>query len=316
MNMILKKDRRAEALQALLKSIEDLSCDSIHFNQLPEASETTADILTWIQNRGMLQDLVPTPCPRRDIPESYDALLADLQARFRSSLRSSRRKLSEKYKVEFGLHDAPGEFSESLEALFRNHESRWKAKGQSGVFTDPKKRAFYELLVKELHAKGNLRFYFLKLDGEIKAQEFCFSHGRVVYLLQEGFDFAHASENIGNTLRGMVFEHLIAEKTEVYDFLAGMSRHKTLWGNTYPNDLRIQVAPQTWKGRLLFHTPRVVEGMKDVIKKLIRRNAAKPLGDGDAGSVKAETSETMPKRAEGDGTAPVASSNKPSGKKI
>jgi hypothetical protein len=66
----------------------------------------------------------------------------------------------------------------------------------------------------------------------------------------------------------------------------------------------------------LFHTPRVVEGMKDVIKKLIRRNAAKPLGDGDAGSVKAETSETMPKRAEGDGTAPVASSNKPSGKKI
>lgn len=272
MNLVLRRDRRAEALAALLAALDALPWDAVHFNQVPEGSGTARDLIDWARGKGMPVDVVRTPCPKRDIPESMDALLATMQSRFRTSLRSSRRKLGEKYKaVEFGRHEDPAEFPEALSALFANHASRWKAKGQGGVFTDPRKRAFYDLLVRELHAKGSLRFYYLKLDGAIKAQEFCFAHGRVVYLLQEGFDYDHAAENIGNTLRGMVFESLIAEKAEAYDFLAGTSRHKSLWGNAFPDDLRIEAARPTWKGRLYFHVPKLVEALKERVKKVIRK---------------------------------------------
>ncbi|HVS18661.1 MAG TPA: GNAT family N-acetyltransferase [Planctomycetota bacterium] len=274
MNLILRRDRRAEALAALLATLETLAWDAVHFNQVPESSETARDLLTWAKSKGMAVDVVRTPCPKRNIPESYDALLATLQSRFRTSLRSSRRKLGQKYRLEFGLHENPAEFPEALEALFRNHASRWKAKGQGGVFTDPRKRAFYDMLVRELHGKGALRFYYLKLDGAIKAQEFCFAHGRVVYLLQEGFDYDHAAENIGNTLRGMVLERLIAEKAEAYDFLAGTSRHKSLWGDAFPNDMRIEAARPTLKGRLYFHVPKRIEALKEAVKKAIRKAPA------------------------------------------
>ena len=282
MNLVLRRDRRAEALAALLATLETLPWDAVHFNQVPESSQTARDLLTWAQSRGMAVDVVRTPCPKRNIPESYDALLASLQSRFRTSLRSSRRKLGQKYRMEFGLHEDPAEFPEALEALFRNHASRWKAKGQAGVFTDPRKRAFYDLLVGELHGKDALRFYFLKLDGAIKAQEFCFAHDRVVYLLQEGFDYDHAAENIGNTLRGMVLERLIAEQAEAYDFLAGTSRHKSLWGDAFPNDLRIEAARPTLAGRLYFHVPKRIEALKEAVKKVIRKVPAAAPTPADA----------------------------------
>jgi CelD/BcsL family acetyltransferase involved in cellulose biosynthesis len=277
MNLVLRRDRRSEALAVLLAALETLPWDAVHFNQVPETSETARDLLGWARSKGMAVDVVRTPCPKRILPESYDALLATLQSRFRTSLRSSRRKLGPSYRLEFGLHEDPAEFPDALEALFRNHASRWKAKGQAGVFTDPRKRAFYELLVRELHGKGALRFYFLKLDGAIVAQEFCFAHGRVVYLLQEGFDFDRAAENIGNTLRGMVLERLIAERAEAYDFLAGTSRHKSLWSDAFPDDLRIEAARPSLKGRLYFHVPKRIAALKEAVKQALRRAPAAQL---------------------------------------
>lgn len=271
MNLVLRADRRAEALAALLGALDALSWDAAHFNQMPDGSVTAKDLLAWAANKGLAVDNVRTPCPKRDIPGSYEDLIASMQSRFRTTLRSTRRKLTEKYRVEFGLHGDPAEFPEALNALFMNHASRWKAKGQGGVFTDPKKRAFYDLLTRELHAKGSLRFYYLKLDGAIKAQEFCFAHGRVVYLLQEGFDYDLAGENIGNALRSMVFENLIADKAEAYDFLAGTSRHKSLWGNAFPDDLRIEAARPTLKGRIYFKLPKLIEALKEAVKKMIRK---------------------------------------------
>lgn len=267
MNLVLLRERRAEVLAVLLGALDALRWDVAHFNQVPEASPTAADLIAWARGSGMDVDVVRSPCPRRVVPESYEALLASLQSRFRTSLRSSRRRLAEAYEVEFGLHEDPREFPEALEALFRNHASRWAAKGQAGVFTDAKKRAFYELLVRELHARGELRFYYLKLDGGIVAQEFCFAHGGVVYLLQEGFDFAHADENVGNTLRGMVLERLIEERAEAYDFLAGMSRHKRLWSDAFPDDLRIEAARPTLRGRAYFRVPKRVERLKASLER-------------------------------------------------
>lgn len=276
MNLVLRRDRRAEALAALLAALETLAWDAVHFNQVPDSSETARDLVAWAESKGLAVDVARSPCPRRNLPQTYDALLATLQSRFRTSLRSSRRKLGERYRLEFGLHEDPVGFPEALQALFRNHASRWAAKGQAGVFADPRKRAFYELLVRELHGIGALRFYYLKLDGAIKAQEFCFAHGRVVYLLQEGFDHDHAADNIGNTLRGMVLERLIAERAEVYDFLAGVSHHKRLWSDAFPDDLRIEAARPTLRGRLYFHVPKRIEALKDAVKKALRRSAIAP----------------------------------------
>lgn len=261
MNFLVDRDSQESVLAALLGAVDRLAWDAAHFNQMPERSENTRQLLDYARSRRWRLSVEQAPCPIRTMPASFEALLSSLPARFRTSLRSSRKRLKEKHAVEFGLH-RDGEFEEALDTLFRNHASRWQAKGQQGVFTDERKRRLYERLTPLLHRRGWLRFYYLKLDGRIVAQEYCFEHAGTVFLLQEGFDYGFARENVGNTLRGMIFEHLISSGARAYDFLAGTSRHKASWSDAMPNDLRIEVARRGARGWLYFQPPKLLARMK------------------------------------------------------
>jgi CelD/BcsL family acetyltransferase involved in cellulose biosynthesis len=81
-------------------------------------------------------------------------------------------------------------------------------------------------------------------------------------LLQEGFSPEFANFNVGNALRAMVFERLIAEKVKTYDFLAGVSRHKTNWSNGLSVDLRLEIARRTLRGRITHEGPRWAAGLR------------------------------------------------------
>lgn len=281
MNFLVDRDSRERVLAALLGAVNRLAWDAAHFNQMPERSENTRQLLDYVTSQRWRLSVEQTPCPIRTMPPSFEALLSSLSARFRTSLRSSRTRLKEKYAAEFGLH-RDGEFREALDALFRNHASRWQAKGQQGVFTDPRKRRFYERLTPLLHRRGWLRFYYLKLDGRIVAQEYCFEHEGTVFLLQEGFDYGFARENVGNTLRSMVFEHLVASGARAYDFLAGTSRHKASWSDAMPNDLRIEVARRGARGWLYSQPPKLLARMKLRLRRL--RNEEPAVTDPSGGT--------------------------------
>lgn len=265
---------------ALLEHLRQLPWHTAVLANVPESSLLAGSIRDWCAEHRYLVEATSTPCPRRRIPESYDALLASLPSRFRTSIRATRRKLEAAHCVEFGLHDEPAEFDAALQSLFDNHESRWRAKGQGGVFRNPRRREFYRMLTRRLHDQGTLRFFYLKLDGRIVAQEYCFAHGRTVYLLQEGFDFALAASNVGNALRSHVFEHLIVQRYAVYDFLGGTSRHKRNWSDTEPADLTFRIARRSLRGRWAHFAPRAVARAKESLRPLRDRlRGAAPAAD-------------------------------------
>lgn len=283
MNFIVREEGRELTLSVLLRAIAELEWDVAQFNQMPEHSANTRQTLDFARGQGWLLDTQESPCPVRHLPSSYDELLRSMPARFRTSLRSSRRRIEQAHSIEFGLHSKQDELPLALEALFRNHANRWKTKGQEGVFTDHRKRDFYAALSPRLLEARALRFFFLKIDGKVAAQEYCFEHRGNVMLLQEGFDPAFSRDNVGNVLRAMVFEHLIVNGSHTYDFLAGVSRHKRNWLNAAPNDLRIKCAKSTLRGRISFLLPRWAERLKQRVRSLATRGpTSEPLhAEGD-----------------------------------
>ena len=240
MNFIVDASDRERIVSALLDKIEGLPWQLAHFCQMPESSQITQQLLRRCADRGWLSDTAIAPCPRCILPGTSEDLLKALPSRLRTAIRSASRQLASHHNVEFGMHEQFDELPSALETLYRNHAGRWQAKMEQGVFVDPRKRQFYSALSRKLLEAGALRFYYLKVDGAIIAQQFCFEHSGSVYLLQEGFDIAWAKQNVGNVLRFMVLEHLIAGGRQVYDFLAGMSRHKRHWSNAVTNDLLIR----------------------------------------------------------------------------
>jgi len=256
MNFVVEQDDRSRILSTLLRAISTLPWDVAHFNQIPEKSDNVVQLLDYASREGWLLDRGEVACPRRAIPPSYDELLRSLPSRLRTSVRSARRDLEAKHKLEFGLYASDDELPGALETLYRNHAGRWQAKGERGVFVDDRKRAFYSALSSKLLRAGALRFYYLKLNGKVVAQQYCFEHRGTVMLLQEGFDFEFAKMNVGNVLRVLVFEHLISNGSLVYDFLAGSSRHKQAWSDGVANDLHVRACRPSIVGKLAFHVPR------------------------------------------------------------
>lgn len=250
MNLLADAADRQRIVAGLIDRIAALPWDVAHFSQMPESSENTRQLLEAASARGWATDSIASPCPRCVLPRSPEDLLRMLPSRLRTAIRSSRRTLGEGHTLEFGRHLDSAELPLALESLYRNHASRWGVKGEAGVFVDPRKRAFYAHLSRHLLRDESLHFYYLKVDGEIVAQQFCFEYDGVVFLLQEGFDARWAQHNVGNVLRSMVLEHLIQTNRRVYDFLAGTSRHKRQWSNDVVNDLNIRIFSSTVAGRI------------------------------------------------------------------
>lgn len=265
MNFVVDADDRAGVLSALLDGIDGLSWDIAHFNQMPESSANTAQLLEYAKLKNWSVTSSSIPCPRRVLPRSYDELLRSLPSRLRTAVRSARRDLESRHMVEFGMCTSQGDLPTALETLYANHGGRWQAKGEQGVFVSEKKREFYAALSSKLLEEGSLRFFFLKLDGRVVAQQFCFEHTGTVMLLQEGFDFEFSKQNVGNVLRAMVFERLIADGVNVYDFLAGTTRHKQSWSDGTMNDLILRVCRPSLLGRAAFHLPHWVERAKQLL---------------------------------------------------
>lgn len=267
MSFLLDEERRDAMCRRLFEQIEALPWDVAEFNQMPATSPTTDSLVAFAQSRWRV-DVSTHPCPRIHLPASYSELLAALPSRFRTALRSSRRRLEESHRIEFGLHVEPDGLPAALDTLFENHAGRWHAKGSGGVFVDARRRDFYSVLSGRLLSRGWLRFYHLKVDGRVVAQQYCFGLDRTTMLLQEGFDITLAKENIGNALRGFVLEHLIKEGGGVYDFLAGQSRHKSNWANDNLDDLRIGCTRRTLYGRMIGALADMSERAKRILRPL------------------------------------------------
>lgn len=250
MNLLADAADRERIVSGLIDRIAALPWDIAHFSQMPESSENTRQLLEAASARHWTIDSVASPCPRCVLPRSPEDLLRMLPSRLRTAIRSSRRTIGEEHALEFGRHLDPAELPSALESLYQNHASRWEVKGEAGVFVDPRKRAFYTHLSQHFLRDDSLHFYYLKVDGQIVAQQFCFEYDGIVYLLQEGFDARWAQHNVGNLLRSMVLEYLIQTNRRVYDFLAGTSRHKRQWSNEVVNDLNIRIFRPTVAGRI------------------------------------------------------------------
>jgi CelD/BcsL family acetyltransferase involved in cellulose biosynthesis len=220
-------------------------------NEIPVTSPRYPALRATLERRGEFAEEERIGCVVSALPASWDAYLASLKPRIRTKVRSLRRGLEEKHRVEFSSCSTQEELDRRLPSLFDLHERRWKQRQQPGVFGSERKRAFYAEVSRELLGRGWLQFHTLEVDGIPVAHQYCMGYKQTVYLLQEGYDPDWEPHGVGNVLRAMVFERLIAEGWSSYDFLAGVTDHKLSWGGTVKESARLSARGRGWRGRLV-----------------------------------------------------------------
>lgn len=271
LDLIVSLGRKKEVIENFLDFLEKNNdkWDLIFLNEIPE-STINLEVLTQIIKRsGYLFSQKEGVCAYTVLPENWDSYLTSLNPRMRTKIKSNIRKLEENFQTQFIICTNQSELTESLSSLFELHQKRWKQRYYEGAFLSPLRCQFYHDISQYFLEKDWLRLYSLKVDGQYVAHQFCFEYNGNIFLLQEGFDTDWNKWEVGNVLRAYVFKDIITKGIKEYDFLGGVSFHKTSWGAITKKTLYIIVGKPFFKNKLYIQLPILKERLKEKLKKVI-----------------------------------------------
>ena len=220
----------------------------------PATSPTALLAREWVLKKSYLVREQTFPCSVVELPESWDAYLQVLHAKFRWTIRSRLRRLNEEHKVELVRCENVSSLQACLETFFDLHGRRWAIEYEEGAF-HVLRRQFYQRIGTRFLETGWLRFYFLKVDGRFVAAEFDFEYGGKVYCLQKGFDPSCGQDSYGTVLQASVLQDLISGGVAAYDLLRDDLHYKNRWNPRSRTCFTFEIGRRNVRGRFFIYGP-------------------------------------------------------------
>lgn len=193
-----------------------------------------------------------------DLPQTWDAWLASLHRDRRYRVRKIRKDLLAAHPdARFWVWRDGATLDAGVDRLIQLHHARWHDAGQRHAFSSPEYVAFHRAVMHACFGRDRLRLYALELGGEIAAMFYMYAFREGLYLMQTGFDPAHAKLKPGHVLLGWIIEHAIGERRRVLDFLKGEHRYKEELA-TGERETASVTAFRTCPGAWVYRTRRAV----------------------------------------------------------
>ncbi len=186
--------------------------------------------LTDLPPEAVLRDAPPPPGWRcQTIAAAPCPVLRDhaVPARQRRKLRMARHRADRAGGWRVDDAGAAG-----LDALIRLHGASWQARGDGGVFADPRVAAFLRAGAPPLLAADAMRLATLRIGGEVVAAACVLPAPGRLLLWLGGWDPAAAQCSPGTLLIGALLEQAAAEGRREVNFLRGAEGYKYAWGAT------------------------------------------------------------------------------------
>jgi len=127
-------------------------------------------------------------------PSPYVPVPSDLEtagrlppnAKLRSQLRQSRRRLSEQGLLTF--HRVETADREALQRFYQLEASGWKHKQGSAILCNKETRCFYDEIAEAAARSGYFSLYVLEFKGRLIAAHYSFTHRRCCYSPKVAYD--------------------------------------------------------------------------------------------------------------------------------
>jgi CelD/BcsL family acetyltransferase involved in cellulose biosynthesis len=229
-DVVLERSDTGSALDSVAAVWEELTASGlgIDLHQIPASSPT----LTWWSGRprnsldGRVVD--GRPCYVTRLPSTWEEFQRKLGKKMRSNIGYYERLIRRNYDTHLSIL-GPEELDEGLAALYRLHTRRWNSRGRSGIYADQRARALHREVASLFAGRNWLRFYSLRLNGEIQALLLCFAYRRTLYYYQGGFEPSLTQYSPGTVLTAYAIRDAITNGCENFNFLRGDESYKRRW---------------------------------------------------------------------------------------
>lgn len=279
----LEQEVVAAIWEALASSAS--SWDWIRLTDLLDDSLAIGPARALATGQGFASDVVPRQtCPYLALPATRDGYWKALKPGMRNNVRRKVRQL-EAVGVVFETTEAAADLPAALEQFYRIHGLRWRSKGLTGNFHDPRVRAFHTRVAEHLAPRGRMRLYWLSVGGRGIAAIYALEYKGVLSDYQTGFEPAPPDPSVpaakyspGVVLIARCLEDAIDRRSTEFDFLRGPEPYKFEWTRTYRRTFELTlVGPRNTTALARFWALLAERRGRAAIKRLLgRRPVAAP----------------------------------------
>jgi hypothetical protein len=240
---IILTEKKLECLKSIFENLkDDDEWDFIIISDLPETS-SARELIPLVGDAGPKFEFEQGKiCPYITLPESNDLFLNSINHNLRKDLRRCLANLERDHKrVELKRYDELGSTKEGMEIFFKLHQNRWNSKFMEGIFSSKKVCDFYVDVAQRFSEKDWLALYFLMVDDEPVAVQYCAQYGQKMSYMLGGFDVEYSKYGVGNLITAKVIEVSIKKGIREYDFLKGDESYKFRWTEQFRRNCDVRV---------------------------------------------------------------------------
>jgi CelD/BcsL family acetyltransferase involved in cellulose biosynthesis len=231
LDIIARPQDQSAVCTALIDHLHALrnEWDLLDLRGLAEAS-CLKEVLT--SQPGHFQVREGLTCTYITLPSDWETFeKKSLSANRRKQIRSNQRRLERDYpdQVTFRRIDDPADIQTALDVLIQFNRDKWQSRDGVSAFEDVRFRRFNHEMASVAAALGWLRFYELRVAGELLASRLCYSYRGIIFDFQTAYNPQWSDYSPGELLLVYALKDAIQEGAAEFDFLPGTYRWKMSW---------------------------------------------------------------------------------------
>lgn len=248
---------------------------ALHLEHLPPDSLASRLTPALTESAWICHTISRGICPFISLDgHDWDSYLASVGPAHRANVRRRLRALARDFDMQFELTLNEDQRRTALESLFTYHDQRWQNRGGSSAFQTGPLRAFHHDATRRALARGWLRLYTLKLNGDVAAVMYGFLFHNRFYFYQHGFDEHYSPYSIGCALMAMTIQAALGEAAHEFDMLYGDEKYKSLWTHERRSLARIDLFPPHLPGRLHRRSVEAEQTLRTLARRVLAFNHA------------------------------------------
>ena len=214
--------------QTLLEVLEDQGCRMLRLDSLRESSPTLQRLPEIARSRGYTVEIEQEDVTSGiALPGTWDEYLGLLSKKYRHELRRKLRRMDDQTDWKWYSLTDPAQVAERLgEFITLLRLSR----SDKDEFMTPERERFFYNITQRMAELGQLRLYFLEMNGAAVATSLCFDYGGSRLLYNSGYDPEHSYYSVGLILIAMCLKDAIEQGLKYFDFLRGPEPYKAHLG--------------------------------------------------------------------------------------
>ena len=224
---LLYADR--EALGVLCEGIARLRTPLL-LQRLPVATPAVAALAASFRPRGVVVAKPAGPHPTIALDSGWTEPEGKLKSRRASDMRRARRRAEQAGEVTFeALAPEPDGLDRLLDEAFSVEASGWKGREGTALAADRRKSDFFRRYSSVAAGRGELRVFFLRIEGTPVAMQLAVEWDRRLWLLKIGYDEEHSRCSPGMLLMLEVTRWAAARELDAVQMLGSAEAWTEAW---------------------------------------------------------------------------------------